>query len=271
MVVAIGELVTAEIAVRRIRTEAARAAFDRAGAAASRAGIAALAAEIAVAREALAAPAARAIAAGEVRLVRLDEVEAILGSADLVVDGCRRIVRDARSSAGFASRPVLFAVVRALAEAWPGEVTREALVASAFAVRRVSDSQRARLRVEISRLRRELRAIAEIQATRLGFVLTPRQARRVIVLVPPIDGPGAAVRALLADGEAWSTSALAVALGQSQRTVQRALSELEARAQVQSRGGARARRWLTAPVTAVSTTLLLPALPIADDRDPDRD
>ena len=42
--------------------------------------------------------------------------------------------------------------------------------------------------------------------------------------------------AFLADGESWSSSALALALGASQRTVQRALDSLAAAGKVQSFG-----------------------------------
>ena len=262
-IAAIGELLTATIAMRRLRTADARAALDRARTAAARAGIPALHAEIEHACAALTAPAARAITAGTMRPIRLDEVEAILASDALVVDACRHTVGDRRRAALLTRRPVLFTLTRALAEAWPRDVSRESLIESAFDVRRANASHRARLRVEIGRLRRELRALAHIRATPSGFALTPYRAASIIVLVPPIDGPGAAVLALLADGDAWSTSALALALGQSQRTVQRTLSELEARAQVQSRGSGRARRWLARPIADFTTMLLLPpALPI---------
>jgi len=142
-------------------------------------------------------------------------------------------------------------------------VAREVLIARAFEARRANESHRARLRVELGRLRHELRGIAEIRATASGFALAPRRARSVVALVPPIDGGGGALLALLGDGEAWSTSALALALGQSQRTVQRTLSELEADGRVRASGGARARRWLAPPTPEFTTTLLLPAaLPI---------
>ena len=78
------------------------------------------------------------------------------------------------------------------------------------------------------------------------------------LLAPPIESPDAAVLALLADGEAWSTSALALALGSSQRTVQRALVALEEAGQVRALGRGRSRRWLSAPVAGFATTLLLP-------------
>lgn len=260
---AIAELASAEIAMRRIDPQAAQAALGRARDAAMRARIPALVAEVAAATTALDAPAARLIASGAARPLALDEVAAVLAAPGVIVDACRRAVRDGRRVAPLARRPVLFALARALGEAWPRDATREALIATAFEVRRANDSHRARLRVELGRLRRELRGIAEIRASPGGFALAPRRAHRVAVLVPPIDGHGAALLALLADGEAWSTSALALALGQSQRTVQRALSELEARAQVRSRGDARARRWLAPPSHGFTTALLLPAgLPI---------
>jgi DNA-binding transcriptional ArsR family regulator len=117
------------------------------------------------------------------------------------------------------------------------------------------------LRVEIGRLRRELRQLAEVRATSRGFVLSPRASATVLVLAPPIESPDAAVLALLADGEAWSTSALSLALGTSQRTVQRALGALDAAGKVRALGRGRARRWLSAPVSGITTALLLPALP----------
>jgi hypothetical protein len=158
-----------------------------------------------------------------------------------------------------ARRPVLFALARALAEAWPGDVDREALIACAFRTHRPNESHRARLRVEIGRLRALVPALAHIEATVRGFVLRPRDGRVVVVLVPPIDGDQASLVALLSDGAAWSTSALALALGDSQRTVQRALVELEAAGRVRSIGQARARRWLSPPLAGFTTILLLPA------------
>jgi hypothetical protein len=82
---------------------------------------------------------------------------------------------------------------------------------------------------------------------------------KVCVLAPPVDGERGAVLAFLADGESWSSSALALALGASQRTVQRALDSLVAERKVQSFGRGRARRWITPPVPGFTTTLLLPA------------
>jgi len=261
---AVLELVVAGIAMRRLQTAAARAALSRAGRAARQAGISALAAEIEGALRTLAMPAARLISRGEERPVRLDEVEALLASGALVVDACRHAVRDARRVASLARRPILFALARALAEAWPHDLPRATLLARAFRARFTDESHRARLRVEIGRLRVALRGLADVQATKQGFVLSPRAACDVVVLGLPVDEEHAAVLALLADGEAWSSSALALALGASQRTVQRGLDALAASGKVQSFGQGRARRWTTPPVPGITTALLLPASLPAD-------
>ena len=253
------ELVVAGIAMRRLRTKAARAALARAGRAARHAGIPALTAEVESASLVLNTPAARLIARGEERPLLLDEVEALLASKALVVDACRHVVRDAGTVVSLATRPVLFALARALGEAWPGDVPRDTLIARAFRAKHADESHRARLRVEIGRLRTMLRTLAGVSATKRGFALVPRRAREVVVLARPVEEEHAAVLAFLADGESWSSSALALALGASQRTVQRALDSLAAAGKVQSFGRARARRWMTPPVPGFTTTLLLPA------------
>src|SRR6202035_5544907 len=142
-----------------------------------------------------------------------------------------------------ARRPVLFALARALGEAWPGDVPRDVLLARAFGAKHADESHRARLRVEIGRLRGLLRPVAAVSATKQGFALSPRGAREVIVLARPVEEKHAAVLAFLADGESWSSSALALALGASQRTVQRAVDSLAAAGKVASfgRGGGRCR------------------------------
>jgi hypothetical protein len=253
------ELVVAGIAVRRLRTKAARAALVRAGGAARAAGIPALTAEVESAWLVLSTPAARLIASGKERLLLLEEVEALLASKAFVVDACRNVVRQAGTVVSLARRPVLFVLARALAEAWPGDVARDALVARAFRAKRADESHRARLRVEVGRLRTMLRTLADVSATKHGFALAPRGAREVVVLARPVDGEHAAVLAFLADGESWSSSALGLALGTSQRTVQRGLDSLAAAGKVQSFGRGRARRWMTPPVPGFTTTLLLPA------------
>jgi hypothetical protein len=257
------ELVVAGIAIRRLRTKAARAALARAERAARQARIPALTAEVDRAVLLLHTPAARLIASGEDRLLLLDEIEALLASKTFVVDACRHVVHHERRVVSLARRPVLFALARALAEAWPGDVPRDTLVARAFGARHADESHRARLRVEVGRLRTLLRPLAGVSATKRGFTLAPRRAREVVVLARPVDEEHAAVLAFLADGESWSSSALALALGTSQRTVQRALDALAAAGKVQSFGRGRARRWMTPPVPGFTTTLLLPApLPI---------
>jgi len=261
---AVAELAAAELALRSLRIDPARAALARAREAAERARVPALLAEVAEAQAALDRPAARRILAGGEQALRLDEVAALLASDALVVDACRRGLQVGDAWRPLARRPVLFSLARALATAWPGDVDRDALIAQAFRTRHPDETHRARLRVEIGRLRALVTALAHIEATARGFVLRPRGERAVVVLAPPIDGDQASLVALLADGAAWSTSALALALGASQRTVQRALAELDADGRVRAIGQARARRWLAPPLAGFTTILLLPAaLPIA--------
>jgi hypothetical protein len=253
------ELVVAGIAIRRVRTRQARAALARAERAALEARIPALTAEVESVSRVLTTPAARLIERGGERLLRLEDVETLLASKALVVDACRHVVRQGRTEVSLARRPVLFALVRALAGAWPDDAPREVLVARAFGMKLDDASQRARLRVEVGRLRAVLRRLAGVRATARGFALQPRRAREVLVLARPIEEEHATVLALLSDGETWSSSALALALRASQRTVQRALDALAAAGKVQSFGRGRARRWLTPPVPGFTTTLLLPA------------
>jgi hypothetical protein len=258
------ELVVAGIAIRRLHTKAARTAFARAERAAREANIPALTAEVEGASVVMRTTAARLLARGKERPLLLDEVEALLASGALVVDACRHVVRHAGVVVSLATRPVLFALARALAEAWPADVPRSTLLARAFRAKHADESHRARLRVEVGRLRSELRTLADVSATAQGFALTPRRAREVVVLAPPVEEPHAAVLAFLADGESWSSSALAIALGASSRTVQRALDSLAAAGKVQSLGRGPARRWMTPPVPGFPTILLLPG-PLPSD------
>jgi tetratricopeptide (TPR) repeat protein len=258
------ELVVFGVAIRRLRTKAARDALTRAEHAARRAGIPALAAEVESAALVLSTPAARLIASGEERPLLLHEVEAVLASKTLVVDACRHVVRAAGTVVSLATRPVLFALARALGEAWPGDVPRDVLLARAFGAKFVDDSHRARLRVEVGRLRAMVRPMARVDATKRGFVMTPHGARDVVVLTRPVDDEHSAVLAFLNDGESWSSSALALALGTSQRSVQRALDSLAAAGRVQSLGLGRARRWMAPPMPGFTTALLLP-VPLPTD------
>ncbi len=258
------ELVVAGIAMRRLRTATARAALVRAECAAREAGIPALTAEVERASGVLNTQAARRIARGEGRPLLLEEVEALLASEALVVDACRYVVRAAGTVVSLATRPVLFALARALGESWPGDVPRSTLIACAFRAKHADESHRARLRVEVGRLRKALRTLADVSATKRGFALAPRRAPEVVVLAPQVEEQHAVVLAFLADGESWSSSALAIALGTSPRTVQRALEQLGAADKVQSFGRARALRWMTPPVPGFPTTLLLPG-PLPSD------
>jgi hypothetical protein len=255
---AVAGLVRFEIALRRGRAEPARDALAGARAAAERSGIGALREEVEQAARALVLPAARLVTDGAARALTLAEVEAVLASPDLVVDGCRRAARRGSRLVPLARRPVLFTLLHGLAEAWPGEAPRDELIVRAFGARRPNASHRARLRVEMGRLRQTLGALGGVRATTGGFVLAPRGGGQVRLLVPPIESPDATVLALLADGEAWSTSALALALGSSQRTAQRALAALANAGQVRTLGRGRSQRWLSAPVAGFATTLLLP-------------
>ena len=256
---AVAELTSAELALRSLDIASARATLHRANTAAVRAGVPALMAEVAQAHAALDRPAARRITVGGEHTLRLPEVAALLDSGALVVDACRRGLRAGAAGLPLVRRPLLFVLARALAEAWPRDVSRNALIATAFRIRHPDETHRARLRVEIGRLRKLVGSIAAIEATPRGFALHPLAGRKVVVIAPPIDGDAASLLALLSDGTAWSTSALALALGEGQRTVQRALVELEAAGRVRAIGQARARRWLAPPLVGFTTILLLPA------------
>jgi len=252
------ELVVAAVALRHLRTAPARAALARAAQAARVAGSAALSAEVDSAASVLNTPAARLIAHGQERLLRLEEVEALLAAPTLIVDTCRHVVRAGRAEVSLVRRPVLLDLARILAEAWPGDVSRGALITRAFEARVPNESHRGRLRVELGRLRRKLVALAEVSATMRGFALTPRRVSDVAVLTWPVEDEHARLRAFLADGQSWSSSALAVAMGASQRTVQRGLDALAGQGKVQAVGRGRARRWTTPPAPEFATSLLLP-------------
>jgi hypothetical protein len=252
------EMVVAGVAIRRLRAKPAKAALGRAARAARTSGIPALMAEVEGAARILNTPTGRLIARGHEKLLRLEEVEALLNTEAVVIDATRYLVRDARTSISLATRPVLFSLLRRLGEAWPGDVSRDALVARAFRVKRADESLRVRLRVEIGRLRSLLRPLASVSATKFGFALAPNGASEVVILARTVEEKHADLLALLADGESWSTSALALALRASQRTVQRALDALSESGKVQSFGRARARRWILPPVPGFATALLLP-------------
>ncbi|MFO1213402.1 MAG: helix-turn-helix domain-containing protein [Burkholderiaceae bacterium] len=257
--VAVAELVGAELALRSLHVDVAQAALARAQAAAQRADLAELQAEVAEAQAALQRPAARRGGRGGDQPLRLHEVAALRASGALVVDACRHALGVGERWLGLARRPVLFALAQGLAAAWPGDVAREALIEQVFRTRDPDETHRARLRVEIGRLRKLVAPLAAVEATPRGFALRPPPGREVVWIVPPLPSEQAALQALLADGAAWSTSALALAMDTSQRQVQRALAELQQAGRVRSVGRARAQRWLAPPLAGFTTILLLPA------------
>lgn len=251
-------LLVAGLAIRRLQTEAASAALAEAARLAALARIPALMAEVDKAGVALAQPAARVIGPDGDSVLTLAGVEAVLASGRLVVDACRNSVRRGADMVPLSRRPVLFALLRALAEAYPGDVGRGRLVAKAFRGKEPDESHRARLRVEMGRLRQALKPLAAISATRDGFVLAPNNGADVVVLAPLVEDANGAVLALLADGEAWASSALALALDASPRTVQRALESLAVAGKVEAVGRGPARRWILSPAVGFPTRLLLP-------------
>ncbi|MEP7052575.1 MAG: helix-turn-helix domain-containing protein [Pseudomonadota bacterium] len=259
--VASAGLVAAEIATRRLAPRAARVCLGKARLAADRARIPALAAEIRTASARLNAVAARQLEAGVTRDLRLEEIEALSHSPAFVVDACRRELRVQRATTSLVDRPVLFDLLWALAEAFPAGATRSMLIERAFGLKRVNESARVRLRVEIGRLRKVLAPLAGVSAAPEGFILRPARGERVCVLTPPSDDDGDALLGLLSDGQAWSTSALAQALGKSQRGVQRALQTLENADKVAWFGRGKERRWQTPTFSRFATSLLLVATP----------
>lgn len=262
--ITVHELIVAGIAIRRLNTRIARAALVRAEQSARNTGIRALLAEVESAFATLQMPAARLISGGEQRLLLLDDVEAILTSNALIVDACRYAVTQQGTTISLSTRPVLFTLIRTLAEAWPAEVSRDALVQRTFGLKKADESLRVRLRVEVGRVRKLIGSLARIIATQRGFKLELTRAKDVVVIAPTLEEPHAPVLALLADGESWSTSALAIALNASQRTIQRALDALADTGKVQPVGHGRSRRWMTPPMPGFATTLLLPA-PLPSD------
>ena len=256
-------LIVAGISMRRLRIKAAHIALTQARQAALRSQIPGLMAEAEHALHTLKRPAARLLAHGQDKPLLLEEVEELSASPTLIVNACRNTVGNQETVIPLASRPVLFSLARLLAQAWPADASREALIAGAFRTKAPDETHRARLRVEIGRLRKALRPLAGIDATRRGFTLIPHGSNKVAVLASLVEDRHAAVLALLADGESWSSSSLALALGASQRTVQRALDALAAGGKVQSFGHGRTRRWLIPPLPGFATTLLLPVPPVA--------
>jgi DNA-binding winged helix-turn-helix (wHTH) protein len=257
--VALASLIRADVAMKRVHAAVAESALLDAERAASASRIPALVSEVESARQRLAAPVARLYRAGREHSVGLAELEQLLTSGEFLVDACRREVRQGARVVSLVTRPILLELLLALAETAPHEVARDALILRVFGARRANDSHRVRLRVEVGRLRRLLQRLAELKATDAGFALVPRGGQTPTLLQPPEGGEASELWALLRGGEAWATSALASALGKSQRSVQRALAELESDGKVRASGDGRARRWVATPAAGFATSLLLVA------------
>lgn len=251
-------LAKAEVALRRIQPERARKALLIADQAARHAQIPALRAEVEVALGTLEKPVARLVDPLGSRILSMAQVSDLLAGPGLIVDACHRVIRQGLKSVSFENRPALFSLARRLAETAPREVSRDELIRTVFGIQRPNESLRVRLRVALSRLRTLLRGLAELEATPSGFALLNCEASPTYVLVPPLDDEASSLLALISDGNAWSTSALALALGSSQRSVQRALGSLEEAGKVRSVGSGRNRRWLAPPLTRFAPHLLLP-------------
>jgi hypothetical protein len=253
------DLVLAGIEIRGLHASTARSALARAEHAAHLSGIAALMGEVAEAQRSLAEPAALLHHSGSTRPIALDGVERLLASDVLVVDASRNALRSGATIVSLASRPILMCLAVGLAEAWPGAARREVLLSQVFGARHVDESHRTRLRVEVARLRKLLAPLAKISATHKGFRLVPIPGD-VAVLTHPMRGQDAQVMALLADGELWASSALAMVLGLSTRSVQRSLQALQEAGKIQSVGRARSLRWTVLTAPGFPMSLLLPGV-----------
>lgn len=252
-------LAAADLAMKRVDAVRAERCLERARLAAERAGIGPLLGEVERAERQLGEPIARAVEGRDARSIGLAELPELWASGKLVVDACRREVRLGDDVVSLVTRPVLFELLGMLAQGAPGDVARDDLITRVFGARRIDDSHRVRLRVELGRLRKALATLAEVRATPAGYVLAARGDAPCVVLLPPAEGEASAILALLRGGEAWATSALAAAVGKSQRAIQRALAELEGDGRVRAIGAGRARRWVAVSSSGYATTLLLVA------------
>jgi hypothetical protein len=270
---ALAELLRADIATKRLRPLEADAAIARARMAARAAQLPPLADQVEHVADELAAPVARIARDRKIAPATLADIASLQRESGLVVDAFRRELRLASVTVSLAKRPVLFALAETLAESAPESQSRAHLIERAFGARRTTESLRARLRVELGRLRRALEPLGAmaIESTKDGFALRWRASRRnasvrrargkdpfpALVVLPPADGEASLLLALLRGGEAWSSSALASASGLGQRAVQRALAELKDAGKVDAHGAGRNRRWVARPPDGFATTMSL--------------
>lgn len=253
-------LVRAELALRCGCVSQALHALAVAQAAADSAAIPALSREVASARAQLALPAATLRRAGTATPITAAQIEALRAEPVWLVDLCRGSIHARGSQIALSSRPVLLALAVELAQAWPRAAARGRLIERLFRIARPDETLRARLRVEVGRLRALMPQGVAIAAQGDGYALRLAEGEHAAVLAWPDDEPHGVLLALLADGQLWPSSALALSSGLSQRSVQRGLDALAARERVQPYGRGRQRRWRIAPLPGFAPGLLLPPL-----------
>lgn len=255
---AVAYLTRAEIATRRLEADKAKRAIAAARDVLAGGPNALLDRALAALERDLAAPVARLVAEGVERRIDLATIER-LPESSIVIDACRRQVVAGRASIPFAKKPVLFALVVGLARAWPRDVARDALAREAFGVQRVNASHRARLRVEVGRVRKLLAPILAPVATADGYALS--SSLPVVIVLPMADDDDAKVAVLLGDGATWTARSVADHAGISLRTAQRALGRLVDAGRVRRSGTASKAVYASASPAVASRLLLLGLLP----------
>lgn len=149
-------------------------------------------------------------------------------------DGERRSLR---------AKPALLALLVALARSHPDAVEWKALASSVMSAPRPNESHRARLKVELGRLRRMLPSGTAIRSLG-GGAWTLETAASVVTLVPLLRrAPEERALTLLSDGRAWRAKDLAEALEMGPRVMQRDLAALAARGVVRQTGRGPTTRW----------------------------
>jgi tetratricopeptide (TPR) repeat protein len=253
---AVASLAQAEIALRDLAPTEAQGALARARRALAQQPQELLSRAIDRVEGELSLPVARLLRGGVVGSADLFAIEQVCRGDVLLVDDCRRLVLGGRASIPLARRPVVFALLLALARAWPGSTPRDELIARIFDARRSNASHRARLRVEVGRLRKILDGLgAGPVATPDGYALS--SAREVVVLLPPSDDDEARLASLLSDGASWSAQSLAEHAGVSKRTAQRVLGGLVEGGRAERTGEGKNVRYARPGAPIASRMLLL--------------
>lgn len=256
---AVAQLALAEIAVRELAPSRATRAIAAVRDVLDRVPNELLARAVTSLEAELSRPIARLDEAGALKDVDAFGIEAAFQRA-VVVDACRRLVASGRATVPLARRPILFALLLPLARAFPGDVPRDELAKRAFEAKRLNDSHRSRLRVEVGRLRKELEGLVSLTATPSGYALSSE--RPIVVLLPPSDDHDANVALLLGDGAAWTAQAIAEHAGISKRTAQRALSSLVEAGRAAKLGSGRNVQYASASAPIASRLLLLGLVPL---------